>query len=228
MRTATNPAVEWIDATTDEPRRPGSLAAAAFVLLAVVVLVALLVDRDPPSSGSQVASVPVTLSSAAGRPWQLLPAVDGSTRDGWPRPMIASGVDVCFGFENLAFPPPPRPSLARCVDRAAIGRLDADQLVSLMTVRSGFDVWHVLLTGTPATAVDVRTVTGEPLDESRVHIEGPFVALRLPLSDPVDRLEWSAGRTVVRCVPPGDPNQDGRFCPAPGDPPPASAVEQPA
>lgn len=218
VRTATNSDVEWIDARADEARRPRVTSGTARwlttagVVVVLVLVVAFGTNHDSPGAGTQLPSPAVAIASAEGRQWRRLPALDGSTREGWPHPMIAAGAEICFGFENDAIRPP-RPSLARCIDRGDVGELDEQRLVSLVTVRSGRDVWHVLWMSAPPVAFDLRTVDGSPIDEGRIHIDGAFVALRLAETEPVGELTWRVGRTTTRCVPAIDLNDTGRFCP---------------
>lgn len=217
VRTATGPSVEWIDAAdagrgrpTGSPLRAQRLA--ALIALAVIVaLVVLVVDRDGPLQGAQVDVPPYHLANAEDHEWRLLSTVDGSVRSGWPQPMISIGDEICFGFANEALVA--RPSLGRCVDRAAIGTLEDHQLASMLTVSSGFDAWHVLLFAAPVTSIEVRTSGGDRIGGDRIHVDGTTVALRLAVADPLGALTWKHGRLVVRCEPPADAVETGRLCP---------------
>lgn len=197
----------------DAPMRRARRAAvmAMVVGLGVVVVVLAIGGGREPQAGTQEISPAVTIASGASQPWVALHTVDGSTRDGWPRPMIARGPDICFGFENFGVAPA-RPSLARCADLAGASP-DHDQLVSLMTIRSGLDVWHVLMMGAPVDSVELRTAAGGVIDGARIHIDDDIVALRLPTADAVMTMSWRSGGVVTMCDAPADAVATGRFCP---------------
>lgn len=222
VRRATNLEVEWIG--TGEPgfdrpgvgaRRGRRLLVLAAGVLAAVVAVAIVTDRAESARGAQVESPAVVTTSAEFRAWRVLTPLDGSRRDGWPRPMVSVGDDICFGFENDAIGAPVRPSLARCVDRAELPPLGPSQVVSLVTVRSGRDVWHVLMTAEPVSSIEFRTSADGRVDDDRIHVDGRIVAARLATAEPIVELAWTIGRTETRCAPPGDVALDGRFCPLP-------------
>lgn len=131
--------------------------------------------------------------------------------------MISRDEGFCFGFENDVFGEPPRPSLARCVDPSTLPPLDSHQIVSLMTIEAGVDVWHVIVVPRPLSKLALTS--GDRADiaalvaADRIHIDGEVAVLRLERSSNIYAIEWRSGRTGVRCVPSEDAVLTGLLCP---------------
>lgn len=203
-----------VDPRADRPRRARPLAAlavAVVVVLAVVVAIADRTDRD----GVQPASPEWGVRAADTQAWELFPTLAGTYRQGFPRPMVAVDGAVCFGLENTALGAPPRPSLARCVDRDRIPDVPEHGIVSLIANASGLDTWHILLAGASWDDPVLSTVGGATVPGDRIHIADRVVALRLEVAEPLATISWSIGRVRVHCDVPSDGHVTGRFCPAP-------------
>ena len=178
---------------------------------ALLLVILILSDSTAAQPGTQPASPVVRIKAADTQQWSVLTPEDGTTRDGWPRPMLATGDEVCFGFENGALRPS-RPSLARCV--VIETPLAPDEIISLVLVEAGLDVWHIVMTGTSVSSIELTTTSGTAVADGRIHIADDVVVLRLARDSPLREIAWTSGRTTVACEPLGDSIETGRFCAA--------------
>lgn len=198
-------------------RRIGALILGALIV-AGVALLALGGSPRPELDGVQRPSLDATVGDPGDREWVWLTPVDRSVREGFPVPMIARGEQVCFAFGRVDFDPP-RPSLSRCVQADEIPELQAEGLISLVVVRAGTDMWHLLSTGGELSSVRLAVGGGETIDEGRVHIDGELIALRLDTAETLTGMDWIIGRTRFVCTPAADAVETGDFCAPAGSSP---------
>ena len=200
--------------TDDRPwiRRHPLVVVGAVAVLVAVAFFSVGSDNRPEGRGEQLAGPTARIAGAGNRPWVEVVPESGAPREDWPPPMIARGTEVCFGFGRVDFGPPTRPTLARCVEAAAIPELPSNGLVSLIVIDAGNDTWHVLATGGEVGSAGLTDADGNPIDPERVHIEGDLLVLRLSRTVELSDLSWIVGRTRLRCAPPAGAAVSSRFC----------------
>lgn len=191
--------------TPDDPwvGRPSTRAkAAAAVVLVIVAAWVLLLGDESTRPGRQVPGAPVAIAAAEPDGWELLRS-SGDPRPLFPEPMVRHGRRICVGFGRVDFGPTAlRPSLARCVDTAAVGELPADGMVVISTVRSGNDSWHFIEVGAAVEGVEVDLGDGTRLGDERIHLGSTTVALRIPNDATVRALRWETATATYACSPP--------------------------
>jgi len=200
-----------------DPRRRSALVAlvATGSFLALFAIVLMRGDGDRPERlAEQFDAPPVTIGSAGAYSWSPLEPAALEIRGNWPVPMLARGVELCFGFGRVDFIPP-RPSLARCVDRAAMPELPANGVVPVMAIRAGLDVWYVLATGSEVDSIDLRSADDGAIGPERVHVDGDVIVLRLPAAAMIEELSWISGRTRFVCRRAAGVVSTDRFCARP-------------
>jgi hypothetical protein len=195
-----------------------ALAATAVLLAVVALLIAGGDGGRPEQFAEQFDAPPVTIGSGSSHAWSSLDEREG-IRSNWPVPMLARGVELCFGFGRVDFVPT-RPSLARCVDRAALPELPANGVVPVMSVQAGLDVWYVLTTGSAVDSLDLRS-SSDAVGPERVHVDEDVIVLRLPAGARIEELSWVSGRTRFVCRPPAGVVSADRFC-GPTEPSPTA------
>ncbi|MFT5025710.1 MAG: hypothetical protein ACI9CV_000460 [Ilumatobacter sp.] len=115
-------------------------------LLAIVIaLVVLRVSEPTSQKGAQAMPAgSFVLEQAEFDGWEPLAPTAGELRAGFPAPMVWKGDRVCIGLARTDFGPEDfRPSTARC-ERQRAGNMAANEIRSLLSIRSGFDTWHFI------------------------------------------------------------------------------------
>lgn len=115
-------------------------------LLAIVIALAVLRVSEPTSRrGAQaIPASSFVLEQAAFDGWEPLEPTAGALRAGFPAPMVWKEDRVCIGLARTDFGPEDfRPSTARC-ERQRAENMAANEIRSLLSIRSGFDTWHFI------------------------------------------------------------------------------------
>lgn len=208
----------------DEPIDDGSDSAtggrqvlagvAAMLVIALLVVIAVRFLSSPaPLEGAQVnQDGPILLERPAVNGWEPLMPLSGELRSDFPPPMVWRSDRVCIGFARVDFGPDDfRPSLARC-ERHPAENLGANEIRSLVSVKSGFDTWHFIEAAGRIDSVDVLLTTRESLSGDRIHLSGSTLAVRLENGVDIESLRWSTEDQTYRCESDPDAWQTSEFC----------------
>ena len=183
-------------------------------LLAIVIaLVVLRVSEPTSQKGAQAMPAgSFVLEQAAFDGWEPLAPTAGELRAGFPAPMVWKGDRVCIGLARTDFGPEDfRPSTARC-ERQRAGNMAANEIRSLLSIRSGFDTWHFIEAPGDIDAIKVRLATGAALGGERIHLSGSTAALRLEDGRDLASIEWSTKSLRYRCLPDPTAWRTSKFC----------------
>ena len=91
--------------------------------------------------------------------WESLVPTAGELRSGFPAPMVWTADRVCIGFARVDFGPDDfRPSLARC-ERHRAENVAANEIRSLVSIKSGFDTWHFIEAADHIDSIKVHLAT---------------------------------------------------------------------
>ena len=183
-------------------------------LLAIVIaLVVLRVSEPTSQKGAQAMPAgSFVLEQAEFDGWEPLAPTAGELRAGFPAPMVWKGDRVCIGLARTDFGPEDfRPSTARCARQRA-GNMAANEIRSLLSIRSGFDTWHFIEAPGDIDAIKVRLATGAALGGERIHLSGSTAALRLEDGRDLASIEWSTKSLRYRCLPDPTAWRTSKFC----------------
>jgi hypothetical protein len=183
-------------------------------LLAIVIaLVVLRVSEPTSQKGAQAMPAgSFVLEQAAFDGWEPLAPTAGELRAGFPAPMVWKGDRVCIGLARTDFGPEDfRPSTARC-ERQRAENMAANEIRSLLSIRSGFDTWHFIEAPGDIDAIQVRLATGAALGGERIHLSGSTAALRLEDGRDLASIEWSTKSLRYRCLPDPTAWRTSKFC----------------
>ena len=183
-------------------------------LLAIVIaLVVLRVSEPTSQKGAQAMPAgSFVLEQAEFDGWEPLAPTAGELRAGFPAPMVWKGDRVCIGLARTDFGPEDfRPSTARC-ERQRAGNMAANEIRSLLSIRSGFDTWHFIEAPGDIDAIKVRLATGAALGGERIHLSGSTAALRLEDGRDLASIEWSTKSLRYRCLPDPTAWRTSKFC----------------
>ncbi|MFT4617904.1 MAG: hypothetical protein ACI89G_002549 [Minisyncoccia bacterium] len=183
-------------------------------LLAIVIALAVLRVSEPTSRrGAQaIPASSFVLEQAAFDGWEPLEPTAGALRAGFPAPMVWKEDRVCIGLARTDFGPEDfRPSTARC-ERQRAENMAANEIRSLLSIRSGFDTWHFIEAPGDIDAIQVRLATGAALGGERIHLSGSTAALRLEDGRDLASIEWSTKSLRYRCLPDPTAWRTSKFC----------------
>ena len=170
-------------------------------LVGVAVLAWIVLRADPPAAGSQRPGPEVSIAAAPTSGWEPMVSVGASRGEAYPDPMVWRGDRVCVGFGRVDFDVDDRrPSLARCVDRFATRSLDDGELMSLLMVESGPDMWHFVEVDSAVVGVSVELAEGGEVSADRIHVGGSTIGLRLEQGVDVDRIAWETASGTYHCA----------------------------
>jgi hypothetical protein len=189
------------------------------VVLAIVIVIAVLLTSEPtPLEGAQArTSDSVVLEQAAVDGWEPFAPTTGELRAGFPTPMLWTTDRICIGFARIDFGPEDlRPSTARC-ERQRAENMKANEIRSLLSIKSGFDTWHFIEAPHEIESIKMRLATGEVVGNERIHLSGSIVALRLENDRDLASIEWSTRSQTYRCVTDPTAWQTSEFCADGGD-----------
>lgn len=207
--------------STDSVERVRWVVVGTGALLAIVIVIAVvLVSESTPTEGTQTAPADsFVLAQAATNGWESLVPTAGELRSGFPAPMVWKADRVCIGFARVDFGPEDlRPSTARC-ERHSAENMAANEIRSLLSIKSGFDTWQFIEAPGHIDSIKVRLATGEAVSDERIHLSGSTAALRLENGRDLVSIEWSTRSLTYRCLPDPAAWRTSKFCTDRGDEP---------
>jgi hypothetical protein len=208
---------ESVGAGTRVRRMLVGTGAVLATVIVIVIAVPLLFGPTPREGAQTTSAGPILLERPALHGWEPLAPVAGELLAGFPPPMVRAGERVCIGFARVDFGADDlRPSLARC-ERHRADNMAANEIRSLVSVKSGFDTWHFIEAADDIETFKMRLATGEAVNDDRVHLSGSTAALRLENGRDLASVEWSTQSHRYRCLPDPTAWRTSEFCAASGD-----------